>query len=164
MKVLLLEDVDNLGYAGDIKKVADGYARNYLIPNSLAELASASAIKKADNVRKQGEEKRKRLSSDAQVLANRIAEVKLSFERRSGESGKLYGSITAADIAVSLSEKLGQEIDKRKVLLAEPIREQGIIDVPIRLIMDVTARVKVFVNTVPEEAVAPVAKEEPAEA
>src|SRR6185503_13464569 len=123
--VLLIQDVDNLGYAGDVKQVANGYGRNYLIPQSMAVLATPGALKQAETIRKSGEKKRAQERSDAQAIANQLAGLKLVFERRAGETGKLYGSVTSADIAEAIKTRIDLEVDKRKVALPEPIRQLG---------------------------------------
>ncbi|RME78300.1 MAG: 50S ribosomal protein L9 [Chloroflexi bacterium] len=145
MKVLLIQDVDNLGYAGDVKNVADGYARNYLIPQQLAVLATPGALKQAETIRKAAEKHRAQRMADAQAIANQLQGLKLLFERRAGETGKLYGSVTSADIAGAIKEKTGIELDKRKVALPEPIRELGEVEVPIKLMIDVTTSITVEV-------------------
>jgi large subunit ribosomal protein L9 len=142
MQVLLLEDVDNLGYAGDIKKVADGFGRNYLLPQRLAVLATPGALKQAETIRKAGEKRRAREMEDARAIAGQIANLQLLFERRAGETGKLYGSVTSGDIAEAIKEKTGLEIDRRKVALAEPIRSLGKQEVPIKLMVDVVATIQ----------------------
>lgn len=145
MKVLLIKDVDNLGYAGDVKKVADGFGRNYLLPQQLAVLATPGALKQAETIRKAAEKQRAREKDDAQAIANQLVNLELQFERRAGETGKLYGSVTSADIAEAIKAKTQLEIDKRKVALPEPIRQLGIQEVPIKLMMEVTTTVKVQV-------------------
>lgn len=114
MKILLLEDVDNLGLAGEVKVVADGYARNYLLPRRMATLATPGALKQVETIRKAGERRRARDKADAEAIASIINGTSLVFERRAGETGKLYGSVTTQDIAEALSEKAGTEI-KHKV-------------------------------------------------
>lgn len=145
MKVLLLEDVDNLGYAGDVKEVANGYGRNYLIPQQLAVLATPGALKQAETIRKAAEKRRAQEKADAEAIANQVGGLKLLFERRAGETGKLYGSVTSADIAEAIQEKTGIDIDKRKVALAEPIRNLGDQQVTIKLMIDVATEIDVEV-------------------
>ncbi|MCL4302898.1 MAG: 50S ribosomal protein L9 [Anaerolineae bacterium] len=145
MKVLLIQDVDNLGYAGDVKKVADGFGRNYLIPRSMAVLATAGALKQAETIRKAAEKRRAHEMADAQAMANQLTGVELYFERRAGETGKLYGSVTSADMADEIKAKTGLEIDKRKVALPEPIRQLGEQEVTIKLMIDVATSIKVHV-------------------
>jgi large subunit ribosomal protein L9 len=145
MKVLLIEDVDNLGYAGDVKKVADGYGRNYLLPRNMAVMATPGALKQAETIRRAGEKRRAQEKSDAQTIANQLVGLELFFERRAGETGKLYGSVTSADIAEAIKAKTGLDVDKRKVALPEPIRQLGPQNVLIKLMVEVTATVKVEV-------------------
>src|SRR5919206_2670742 len=117
MKVVLLQDVPNVGSAGSIQSVSDGYARNYLIPRGLAEIATPGRIKDAEQ-RIQAEERRtERAEREQQLIADQIDGLGLPIEARVGGQGRLYGSITAQDVAEALSNKLGIEIDRRKVLL-----------------------------------------------
>lgn len=166
MNILLLEDVDKLGLAGSVVTVADGYGRNYLIPRGMAKLATEGALKQADQIRVAGERKRTRELSDAQALAQRIEEVTLTFQARAGEKGKLYGSITTADLAEALEDQLGQEFDRRKII-SDPLRQLGEHLVEIRLMVGVTATLKVIIESedgeeleVPEELLAPIEDEE----
>jgi large subunit ribosomal protein L9 len=145
MKVLLLEEVINLGQAGRVVTVADGYARNYLIPRGLAKVATEGALREAEQIRKAGERKRVRLVADAQSLAQRINEIALTFQARAGETGKLYGSITTADLAEGLERELGQEIDRRKII-SDPLRQVGDHEVEIRLFTDVSATLRVTIE------------------
>jgi large subunit ribosomal protein L9 len=145
MKVLLLEDVDNLGLAGRVVTVADGYARNYLIPRELARAASKGALKQTEQIRKAGERKRARLTADAQALAQRIEGLTLTFQARAGEKGKLYGSITTADLAEAVERELGQELDRRKII-SDPLRQLGDHAVQIRLMHDVSATLNVIIE------------------
>jgi large subunit ribosomal protein L9 len=146
MKVLLTETVDNLGSAGEVKKVADGYARNFLIPKGLAVLATEGALKQAE-LRRQAETRRqKREEVKAESLAGTLSQVTLTFRAKAGETDKLYGSITNADIAEALERETGQAIDKRKVELEEPIRELGSYYVPIKLLPNLAPRITVIVE------------------
>jgi large subunit ribosomal protein L9 len=146
MKVLLTETVDNLGSAGEVKKVADGYARNFLIPKGLAVPATAGALKQAE-LRRQAESRRQKQETvKAESLARTLLQVTLTFQVKAGEKDKLYGSITSADIAEAFERETGQAIDKRKVELEEPIRELGSYDVPIKLLPDLAPRVTVIVE------------------
>ncbi|MBI1880262.1 MAG: 50S ribosomal protein L9 [Chloroflexi bacterium] len=145
MKVLLIQDVDNLGYAGDVKKVADGFGRNYLIPRNMAVLATPGALKQAETIRKAAEKHRAHEMADAQAMANQLTGLELYFERRAGETGKLYGSVTSNEIADEITAKTGLEIDKRKVALPEPIRQLGEQEVTIKLMIDVATTIKVHV-------------------
>jgi len=146
MEVLLTETVDNLGSAGEVKKVADGYARNFLIPKGLAVPATARALKQAE-LRRQAEARRQqREKVEAESLARTLSQVTLTFRVKAGEKDKLYGSITNADIAEAFERETGQAIDKRKVELEEPIRELGSYYVPIKLLPDLAPRVTVVVE------------------
>jgi large subunit ribosomal protein L9 len=145
MKVLLIQDVDNLGYAGDVKKVANGYGRNYLLPQNMAVLATPGALKQAETIRNAAEKRRAQETEDAQTIANQLQGLKLIFERRAGETGKLYGSVTSGDIAEAILEKTQIEVDRRKVSLHEPIRNLGEQEVAIKLMIDVSTQIKVEV-------------------
>jgi large subunit ribosomal protein L9 len=145
MKVLLTQDVDNLGYAGDVKSVANGFGRNYLIPQKMAVLATPGSLKQAETIRKTAEKQRAQQTADAQAVANQIADLQLVFERRAGETGKLYGSVTSADIVEAIQAKTGIEVDRRKAALPEPIRALGEQEVIIKLMIDVSATIKVTV-------------------
>lgn len=150
MKVLLKEDVDNLGYAGEIMNVADGYGRNYLIPKGLAVIATAGVLKQASVWRERAAVRMAELQEEHQALAARIEETQLEFTARAGETGKLYGSITSNDIAEMLNETLGTEIDKRNVA-GGPLRSLGEHRVPIRLSRDYSPRLTVVVVPFSEE-------------
>ena len=146
MRVLLIETVDNLGSAGQVKKVANGYARNFLIPKGLAVPATAGALKQAE-LRRQAESRRQKQEEvKAESLARTLSQVALTFQVKAGEKDKLYGSITSADIAEAFERETGQAIDKRKVELEEPIRELGSYDVAIKLLPDLAPRVTVIVE------------------
>lgn len=132
MKVLLKEDVENIGYAGEVHSVSNGYGRNYLLPNGLALLATPGTLKQAETWRAKAEARRAELRAEYESLANRIQQVRLTFKARAGENGKLYGSITTAHIADTLNETLGTEIDRRKVGL-ESLRQLGEHSIPVRL-------------------------------
>ncbi len=164
MEVILKEDVESLGHRGDVVKVANGYGRNYLLPQRLAIEATASnkAVilqMKESAVRKAAKEK-----AAAQEQAEKLNGVEVSFERKVGANDVLFGSVTSADIAAEL-EKQGYEIDRRKIALDEPLKQIGEFHVPIKLFREVSAHVKVTVksddpNYVPASAV--VAAEEEA--
>jgi large subunit ribosomal protein L9 len=146
MKVLLTETVDNLGSAGEVKKVADGYARNFLIPKGLAVAATEGALKQAELRRQDEARRQQRMKMEAESLAKTLSQVTLTFQAKAGEKDKLYGSITNADIAEALERETGQPIDKRKVELEEPIRELGSYYVPIKLLPDFAPRITVIVE------------------
>ena len=132
MKVLLKVDVDNLGYAGEVHTVADGFGRNFLLPKGLAVKASPEVMKQAAAWRKRADTRRAELRAEYDILSERIRAVTLHFTARAGETGKLYGSITTQQIADKLNETLGTEIDRRKVG-TEPLRQIGDHPVPVRL-------------------------------
>jgi large subunit ribosomal protein L9 len=132
MKVLLKQDVENLGYAGEVHKVAPGYGRNYLIPQGLAVLATPGMMKQADAWRKKAEARRAQLRAEYEALAAKIQDVTLKFTAKAGNTGKLYGSITTSQIADELNAVLGTDIDRRKVGV-EPLRQLGEHKVVVRL-------------------------------
>lgn len=135
MKVLLKEDVDNLGMAGEVYTVADGYGRNFLLPKGLAVKATPNVMKQAESWRKQAEAHRAELRAEYDLLSEKIRAVSLSFTARAGDNGKLFGSITTHQIADQLNETLGTEIDRRKVG-TEALRQVGEHMVPVRLNAD----------------------------
>ena len=124
MKILLKEDVDNLGLAGEVHQVAPGYGRNYLLPRGLAVLATPNAMKEASSWRSRAEMRRAQIKSENQSIATRIHETRLIFTAKAGESGKLYGSITMANVADKLKSEIGIDIDRHK-LESEPLRQLG---------------------------------------
>ena len=144
MKVLLLEDVYNLGRAGDLKKVADGYGRNFLLPQNLAVLATPGALKQADHIREQANTRRAALNQELGGMAEQLAEVELTFPAKASETGKLYGSITTQMIADRVNEDLGFDIDRRQ-LDTQPIRSLGEHMVNARLTVDLIPEFKVLV-------------------
>ncbi len=146
MQVLLLQDVKGLGKAGEVKNVADGYARNYLIPRKLAVRATPAELQRVESIRKAALRRQRREESEAEALAAELAEVTLTFKAKAGETGKLYGSVTTGHIAEALSEKMGMEFDKRKIELEEPLRELGEHAVPIKLAPTVTGTIQVVIE------------------
>ena len=145
MKVMLVKDVYKLGRAGDIKKVADGYGRNFLIPQGFAVLATAGALKQAERVRKQAEIRRAELNSELKGLAEQVKGVVLNFAAKAGETGKLYGSITTQDVATAISEQTRFEVKKQQIEM-QPIRNLGEFTAHVRLTMDLIPEVKIFVH------------------
>ncbi|MCS7061023.1 MAG: 50S ribosomal protein L9 [Anaerolineae bacterium] len=145
MKVLLTQDVYNLGRAGEVKTVADGYGRNYLLPRGLAVLATPGAVKRADAIKAAALRRRAQEQSDLEATAQILNGATLTFAARTGEKGKLYGSITTAQIADKISALLGKEFDRRKIALREPIRTVGSYAVTVRLAADVAPVVNVVV-------------------
>ena len=145
MKVVLTQDVPKLGDAGTIQTVKDGYARNFLIPQGLAEMATPGMVKQVEE-RQAAEAKRiAKLEEEMRELADRISATHLEIIARMGEQGRLYGSVTSTDIAERLSEAVGEEIDRRKVALEEPIRNVGDYEIPVRLVGKLAPEVKVRV-------------------
>ena len=146
MEVLLLKDIKRLGKAGEIKKVADGYARNYLIPRGLAVLATAGAIRRTEVQKAIEEQREERIRTDSSALAERLAEISLVFKVKASEKGRLYGSVTAADIAAEIEKQTGQSVDKRKVELDEPIHLLGTHRVPVRIMSSIVPEITVVVE------------------
>ena len=163
MKVILTRDVPKIGEAGDVKDVAAGYARNYLIPKGLAVKATPGALKQFERRRVAEASREERLASRAQALAGRLSEITLAFEAKAGETGRLYGSITTGDIAEALEREVGEKFDRRKNILSDPIRQVGRHTISVRLAPDVVAEVKAVVKPeggeLPEEAPAEPAEE-----
>jgi large subunit ribosomal protein L9 len=144
MKVLLIKDVYKLGLAGEVKKVADGYGRNYLIPQGLAILATPGALKQAERIRQTATARREILNQEMGHVAEKLVDLMLSFPARAGETGKLYGSITNRMIAESLQETAEVEITTRQID-SQPIRQLGLHEVDIRLTVDLVPQIKVLV-------------------
>ena len=147
VKVILRQNVPTLGNEGDIVGVKPGYARNYLLPKGLAFEATAAAMKQIEEERRRAESRAKKDYLEARRRAAQLEGVSLTFHARAGEEGKLFGSITAADIADRLNEQpeIDFEIDRHKIVLDEPIKALGVFSVPVRLHHDVQPEVKVWV-------------------
>ena len=146
MKVILTQDIKGTGKAGEVKDVADGYARNFLIPRKLAVVATAGALK---GVEQRQTAESKRASSEetaARALADRIGAEPVVMTAKVGDQGRLYGSITSGDIAEALGRRLREPVDKRRIELPDPIRQLGSFEVPIRLHRNVTATLTVDVR------------------
>ena len=146
MKVVLQDDVKGLGTTGDVKDVADGYARNFLIPRRLATPATAGALKNVEAQRASLAKRQAQLDADARTLAERLGSMTLTLKARVGSQDRLYGSITSADIATALGKELGTAFDRRKLVLEEPIRELGTHTVPVHLARDVSTSLTVSVE------------------
>ena len=144
MEVILREHVDNLGRRGEIVKVADGYARNYLLPRKLALLATEGNKKVIERERAKFDAKEAEEKKVAEAVADRVNNVEIEISRKVGETEALYGSVTTADIAATLLAR-GYEVDRRKLQLAESIKKLGEYDVPLRLSREVIAHIKVRV-------------------
>jgi len=144
MEVILRQAVENLGHPGDIVKVSAGYARNYLLPRGFAFEATPGNRKRIAQEKQRLEAAESNRRGGAQELATKLEEVSLTFSARVGEENKLFGSVTAADIAEQL-EAQGIKVEKRQIDLHEPIRSLGVYRVPIRLHADVKPEIKVWV-------------------
>jgi len=144
MEVILREHVDHLGKRGEIVKVADGFARNYLLPRKLALPATAGNRKHVERERKIMEGREAEEKGAAEAIATRLAAVEIAIARRVGDTEQLYGSVTASDIVDFLKSK-GFEVDRRKLILPEPLKALGEYDVPLKLHREVTAPLKVKV-------------------
>jgi large subunit ribosomal protein L9 len=149
MEVILREHVDNLGSRGDIVKVAEGYARNYLLPRKLALAVTEANKRQIEREKKVAEVRDAEEKSQAEALAQRITEAPIEIARRVGEQDTLYGSVTSADIAHALHAK-GFDVDKRKVHLPDPLKSLGEFTVPVKIHREVTAQV--IVKVVPQAA------------
>ena len=148
MEVILKEDVLKLGNRGDVVKVADGYGRNYLLPEKLAIEATAANKAVIEQMKHSAVRKLAKEKVEAEDLSKQLDAIELVFERKTGESDHLFGSVTSADIAGQLAEK-GYTVDRRKIALDEPLRSLGEFHVPIKLHREVTSHVKVTVQAEP---------------
>ncbi|HUI89200.1 MAG TPA: 50S ribosomal protein L9 [Anaerolineales bacterium] len=151
MKVLLIKDVYKLGRAGDVKKVADGYGRNFLLMHGMAVLATPGAMKTAEKIRKQAEIRRAALNTELKDLADHINGILLTFSAKAGETGKLYGSITTQDVAKAIQEQTRYEV-KRQQIDMQPIREAGEFKAHVRLTIDLVPEIKIVVHREGEAA------------
>lgn len=145
MKVLLIRDVYKLGRAGDVKKVADGYGRNYLLPQGLALLATPGVLKQADRIRQKAGEERARLNQELGAVAERVTGLELIFPVKAGETGRLYGSVTTAMMAEAIEDATGVAIDRRQID-SQPIKMLGVHPVNVRLTIDLVPEVTVVVH------------------
>ena len=149
MKVILLQQVENLGDIGDVVDVANGYGRNYLVPRGLALAATAKNKRELEHQQRLREHRIARARQDAQAFASELEGISCRFTRKAGEEGKLFGSVTAMDIAERLKEA-GFEVDRRRIQLEQPIKSLGEFAVPVRLRPEVTAELTVHVDAEPE--------------
>lgn len=145
MKIILRKDLEKLGKMGDVITVRDGYARNYLIPRGYAYQATEGAIKALEIEKKRMQKKIENDRARAQELARELSQVQLTFPMKVGEEGRLYGSVTALMIAEKLQQEYNYNLDKRTIILEEPIKSLGIFDVNIKLFQDIFATIKVWV-------------------
>ncbi|GAB2716987.1 50S ribosomal protein L9 [Paenibacillus thermoaerophilus] len=146
MKVIFLKDVKGQGKKGEIKDVSEGYANNFLIPRGLAKIASEGNLKSLEHQKKAEEKRKEKEKEEAKELAAKINELMLKMTVKSGEGGRLFGSITSKQIAEELAKQHQITLDKRKILLDDPIRSLGVTQVTLKLHPDVTAVLKVQVS------------------
>jgi large subunit ribosomal protein L9 len=144
MQIVLLEDVPTLGKAGDTVKVSDGYGRNYLIPRKKAILATDKNIKNLEHQKRQIQQQMGNRKKDAESMAEQIEKLSCTFAKTVGESGKLFGSVTSMEIENYLKEN-GIDVDRKKILMEEPIKNLGMFTIPIKIHPEVTANLKVWV-------------------
>ncbi|MGC9468783.1 MAG: 50S ribosomal protein L9 [Anaerolineae bacterium] len=147
MKVFLTKDVEGVGKAQEVIDVADGYARNYLLPRGMAVRATEGRIKTAKQIAESQQRHAERTREQAEAIAETLAEKEITFTAKAGETGRLYGSITSADLAERLEGELGQEFDRRWILMDRPIRDVGEHIVDLKLEEGVRGHVKVVVET-----------------
>jgi len=145
MKIVLRDDVENLGHKGDVVDVADGYARNYLVPRGLAMKATKGVVAQAEAMRRNRSAKEARDVEAAQTQAAQLEGARIEIAARAGEGGKLFGSVTASDVADAILAQRGIEVDRRRVGLDEPVKELSELDVTVKLHTDVEATVTVVV-------------------
>jgi large subunit ribosomal protein L9 len=145
VKIVLREDVESLGKKGDLLEVADGYARNFLVPRGLAMQATKGVVAQSEAMRRSREAKETRDREASQQIAAQLGSRTIEVKARAGEGGKLFGSVTAADVADAVLSQTGVELDRRKVVLDEPIRELGDAEVQVRLPAEVVVAVAVSV-------------------
>ena len=145
MKLILREDVDNLGKGGDLVDVKPGYGRNFLLPRGLAVLANPKNVRELEHQKKVAEAKAAKMKGAAEAVAKRLAETPLTLKRKVGEQDKLYGSVTPLDLVEALAQR-GVQLDRRLIDLAEPLKTVGDFEVPVKLHRDVPAKLKVKVE------------------
>ncbi|MEA1959200.1 MAG: 50S ribosomal protein L9 [Chloroflexota bacterium] len=145
MKVVLIQEVPGLGAVGDVKEVAIGYGRNYLIPQGLAEFATKESMKRIDALRADEEKRQQSLNDQMAGLSNTLEGLDVTIKVKVGGQDRLYGSVTGADIAAEIGRITGQEIDKRKIVLSEAIHQLGEYDVTVKLSRDLAPNIKVIV-------------------
>lgn len=148
MKVVLRDDVENVGRKGDLIEVTDGYARNYLVPRGLAIKATKGVVQQGEAMRRNRQARDGRDREAAQALADQLTGRRIEVRARAGEEGRLFGSVTAADVVDAVRAQTGVELDRRKTQLAEPLKELGPAEIPVKLHSDV--EVTLTVDVVPE--------------
>jgi len=145
VKVVLRDDVDNLGHKGDLVEVADGYARNFLVPRGMAMAATRGVVRQSEAMRRSRAVREARDRDAATELAAQLTGARFEVKARAGEGGKLFGSVTSAEITAVVEAQLGIELDRRKVELAEPLKELGPAEITVRLHPEVPATLQVEV-------------------
>jgi large subunit ribosomal protein L9 len=145
VKLILREDVENLGKGGDLVEVKPGYGRNFLLPRGLAVAANPKNVRELEHQRRVADAKAAKLRGEAQAVAKRLADTPIALKRKVGEQDKLYGSVTALDLVEALAAR-GVRLDRRLVELPEPIKTVGDFEVPVKLHREVTGKVKVKVE------------------
>jgi large subunit ribosomal protein L9 len=148
VKVVLRDDVENIGRKGDLIEVTDGFARNFLVPRGLAMKATKGVVQQAEAMRRNREARDARDREAAQALADQLTGKRIELRARAGAAGRLFGSVTSADVADAVRAQTGVEVDRRKAQLAEPLKELGVVEVPVKLHADV--EVTLTVDVVPE--------------
>lgn len=148
MEIILIQDVKALGKKGDIVKVSDGYARNFILPKKLGLEANKQNLMELQNQKAAEEKRKKEILEEAKLSAKNLEEVTIKVNIKVGEGGKTFGSISTKEIASALKNQFGLEIDKKKLILAEPIKNAGTYTVPVKLHPQVTAEMKVKVEAV----------------
>lgn len=146
MKVILLEDVSGLGKKGEVVKAKDGYVRNFLFPKNLAIEATKENIKRNEEIQKEQEAQKEKEIEEAKILAEKISNTTLTMKSKASEDGKLFGSITSKDIAIALKDMENIEIDKRKIELAEPVRNIGNIEVKVKIMAQIYGNLNIKVE------------------
>jgi large subunit ribosomal protein L9 len=147
MKIILQREVDKLGVPGDLVEVADGYARNFLVPRGMAIPATKGAVRHAESLGRAHGERVAKARKEAEAVAERIGASPLKVKVKAGEGGRLFGSVTAADLAEELERQTGEKVDRRMIHLDEPIRSVGVHEVTIHLHPDVNAAISVEIES-----------------
>jgi large subunit ribosomal protein L9 len=148
VRVVLRDDVENVGRKGDLIEVTDGFARNFLVPRGLAMKATKGVVQQAEAMRRNREARDSLDREAAQALADRLSGQRIELRARAGEGGRLFGSVTSTDVVDAVRAQTGVELDRRKTQLAEPLKELGAVEVPVKLHSDV--EVTITVDVVPE--------------
>lgn len=148
MKVIFLDDVPNVGRAGDVMEVKNGYARNFLLPKKLAVAATLEEMKRIDSIRKVGLERQSKLKDGAQALVERLESTTVVVKARSGPNGRLYGAVTNVIVAAELSKLMDIDFDRKNVILNDVIRELGSFEVKIRVHPEITATINLLVEEI----------------